>query len=57
MELFECTICSYPFFAADKGLIARRNGWCPDCAKREFLKLIGLPPNFLDGFPGPNSLA
>lgn len=52
-DLFECTICKTPFVAEDKGLISRRNGCCADCTKAEFLKSIGLPPDFLNGFPAP----
>lgn len=52
-ELFECTICKTPFVASDEDLIARRNGCCANCTKTEFLKSIGLPPDFLNGFPPP----
>jgi hypothetical protein len=47
-DLFECPLCKTPFVAADKSLIARRNGNCAKCSKVEFLKSIGLPPDFLD---------
>lgn len=50
-ELFECTQCLEPFVAADSDLIARRNGYCADCSKAEFLKSMGLPPDFLDRLP------
>lgn len=52
-DLFECTICKTPFVAEDEVLIAQRNGCCESCTKTEFLKSIGLPPDFLNGFPAP----
>lgn len=51
-ELFECPVCKKPFVAQDEELIARRNGFCATCTRREFLKGMGLPADFLDGFPG-----
>jgi hypothetical protein len=52
-DLFECPICKAPFVAQDKGLIARRSGYCAACTKIEFLKRIGLSAEFLDRFPEP----
>jgi len=52
-DLFECPLCKSGFVAQDKGLIARRNGYCASCTKKEFLKSIGLPPDFLDRYPAP----
>jgi hypothetical protein len=49
--LFECAKCKTPFVAEDENLIAQRNGCCANCTKAEFLKSIGLPPDFLKGFP------
>jgi predicted Zn finger-like uncharacterized protein len=51
-HLFECPSCKTPFVAEDESLIAQRNGRCANCTKTEFLKSIGLPPDFLKGFPG-----
>jgi hypothetical protein len=51
-DLFECPLCKTPFVAEDKGLISRRDGYCASCTKKEFIKSIGLPPDFLDRFPG-----
>jgi hypothetical protein len=50
-QLFECAKCKTPFVAEDADLIARRNGCCATCTKAEFLKSIGLPQDFLKGFP------
>lgn len=49
-DLFECTICKTPFVAKDKGLISRRDGYCAECTKIEFLKSIGLSEDFLSRF-------
>ena len=51
-DLFVCSLCDTPFIAEDKGLISRRNGMCATCTRREFLKSIGLSPDFLDSYPG-----
>ncbi|HEV3091733.1 MAG TPA: hypothetical protein VGX91_09900 [Candidatus Cybelea sp.] len=51
-NLFQCTSCASYFVAEDCDLIARRSGRCAVCAKREFLKRIGLSPDFLDGLGG-----
>jgi hypothetical protein len=51
-DLFVCPSCKKPFVAADKGLIARRDGNCATCTKAEFLRSIGLSPDFLDRLPG-----
>lgn len=50
-DLFECPVCNIPFVAEDKGLIARRNGYCASCTKAQFLKSMGLPENFLSRDP------
>jgi hypothetical protein len=50
-DLFQCTLCSSPFVAEDEGLIVRRGGSCPECAKIEILKSMGLPPDFLIRYP------
>lgn len=50
-DLFECPICKTPFVADDEGLIARRNGACAPCTKKQFLKSIGLPEDFLGRNP------
>ncbi len=49
--LYQCTRCNSPFVADDDELIARRGGWCLDCAKVEVLKRMGLPPDFLTRYP------
>jgi hypothetical protein len=51
-DLYECPRCKTPFVAEDKGLISRRDGCCASCTKKEFIKSIGLPADFLDRFPG-----
>jgi len=52
-DLFECTKCKTPFVAEDKALISQRNGCCAECTKAEFLKSIGIAPDFLNGFQAP----
>ncbi len=46
-ELYTCTVCQRPFMAEDAALIDRRNGYCRDCTKEDFLKSIGLSGVFL----------
>ncbi len=50
-ELYQCTRCNSPFIAKNEALIARRGGSCPECAKIEILKSMGLPPDFLTRYP------
>ncbi len=54
-ELYLCTQCKIPFIAEDKGLIARRDGRCAECTKVEFLKILGLPTDFLTRRLGPGT--
>lgn len=51
VELYQCTRCNSPFVAENEELIARRGGSCPECAKIDVLKSMGLPPDFLTRFP------
>ena len=46
-ELFTCAACQRPFVAEDAALIERRNGYCRDCTKEDFLKSIGFSGIFL----------
>jgi hypothetical protein len=51
-DLFECPLCKEPFVADDRDLVERRHGYCFNCMKIHYLKSFGLPPDFLDRYPG-----
>jgi DNA-directed RNA polymerase subunit RPC12/RpoP len=50
-DLFQCTRCNSPFVAGDEEHVGRRGGTCPECAKVEILKSMGLPADFLNRSP------
>lgn len=50
-DLFQCTRCNSPFVANDEARVAQRGGSCPECAKVEILKSMGLPADFLSRSP------
>lgn len=51
VKLFQCIACNSPFVAENEALVSRRGGSCPECARVEWRKRLGLPGDFLTRIP------